>query len=191
MQSGRGKALRSAAFCRFLSRPWPLAAIYVVSAAAGCAIAARSGLTDLHVYRLGGDAVLHGGNLYAVGYFRLPFTYPPFAAVFFAAVAGMPWALAAGLLLVAGVAALPAILYCALRLSPFPSWLQRTDAARLALTAAELAVWLEPVRSTLSYGQVNLLLAAAMAHRRRGCISIRSGWLSASSMCWPVLQSSR
>jgi alpha-1,2-mannosyltransferase len=143
---------------------WPLAAVYAVSAAGCCAMAAsaHAGLVDLHVYRLGGDVVLHGGDLYSVRWARLPFTYPPFAAVVFAPVATLPWALAVALLLVATAIALPATFYLALRLAPFPSWLRRADAARLALAVATAAIWLEPARSTLSYGQVNVLLAAAI-----------------------------
>src|SRR5262249_5241658 len=41
---------------------------------------------DFEVYRRGGVAMLHGANLYAlrVGALRLPFTYPPAAALLFA-----------------------------------------------------------------------------------------------------------
>jgi alpha-1,2-mannosyltransferase len=147
-----------------LRRGWAAAGVYAISAVASCLVAAqaKAGFVDLHVYRLGADVVLHGGSLYAVRYASLPFTYPPFAAVVFALAAGLPWALAEGLLLVASAVALPVMFYCALRLDPFPTWLDRAGAARLAFAAATVAIWLEPVRSTLGYGQLNLLLGAAI-----------------------------
>jgi alpha-1,2-mannosyltransferase len=164
MPSGSGAAGQLARRAASRAGLRPLAAVYALSAAGCCAVAAsaHAALVDLHVYRLGGDVVLHGGDLYGVRWARLPFTYPPFAAVAFAPVAGLPWPLAAALLLVASAIALPATFYLALRLAPFPSWLQRADAARLALAVAAAAIWLEPVRSTLSYGQINLLLSVAI-----------------------------
>jgi alpha-1,2-mannosyltransferase len=115
-----------------------LAGIYVVSAAVCCALAAtgQAKFTDLHVYRLGGEAALHGAGLYQVSYAGLPFTYPPFAAALFAVVAVLPWALAATLLTAATAVVFPALFYLALRLPPVSSWLDRGDAWRLVLLAA-------------------------------------------------------
>jgi alpha-1,2-mannosyltransferase len=144
----------------------PLAVIYAVSAAVCCALAAtgRADFTDLHVYRLGGEAVLHGTNLYGFQYFGLPFTYPPFAALVFAPIAALPWAVAATLLTIASAVALPVVLYLALRLPPVPSWLSSADAWRLALGIGAAAIWLEPVRTTLGYGQVDLFIAAGILY---------------------------
>ncbi len=142
-----------------------LIAVYLVSAAACCALAAtaRAGFVDLHVYRMGADAVLHQGSLYQVRWRGLlPFTYPPFAAVAFAAFAPLPWQAAAALLTALSVAALPIMFYLALRLRPVSGWLCTTDAARLAVAAAVLAIWFEPVRSVLSFGQVDLVLAVVV-----------------------------
>ncbi|HEY2443083.1 MAG TPA: glycosyltransferase 87 family protein [Streptosporangiaceae bacterium] len=174
-----------------------IVAIFAVSAAVCCAVAAagQAGLTDLHVYRMGGAAALHGTSLYGPRYHGLPFTYPPFAAAVFVVLTVLPWAAAATLLTAASAAALPLMLYLALRLPsaaaggrqtahrcppvgskpqidalraagarPAAAWLSRRDAARLALAAAALAIWLEPVRTTLNYGQVDLLLAAAVLY---------------------------
>jgi alpha-1,2-mannosyltransferase len=149
----------------FAAQPaWVFAILYAVSAAVCCVFAAtaRHEFTDLHVYRLGGAAALHGTSLYAVDYRGLPFTYPPFSAVLFAAVSVLPWAVAATLMIVASVAVLPALLYLALRLPPLARWLGQRDAWRQALAAAAIAIWLEPVRTTLGYGQVDLFIAAAV-----------------------------
>lgn len=114
---------------------------------------------DLHVYRLGGQYVLDGKPLSQVNYAgTLPFTYPPAAALVFTVLTVLPWPAAAALMTAASEAALAATLYVALRLRPVPAWLSRPAAARLALSSAAAFVWLEPVRTTLSYGQVNILL---------------------------------
>jgi alpha-1,2-mannosyltransferase len=148
---------------------WPipaLAAVYALSAAACCALAAtgQAQFTDLHVYRLGGDAVLHGGGLYQLRYAGLPFTYPPFPAVVFAALAALPWVVAAALVTAGSAATLPLVLYLALRLPPASSRLDSTAAWRLALAVAAAAIWLEPVRTTLGYGQIDLFLAAGILY---------------------------
>lgn len=114
---------------------------------------------DLHVYRLGGQYVLDGKPLSQVSYAgTLPFTYPPAAALVFIVFAVLPWPAAAALMTVASEAALAAALYFALRLRPVAAWLSRPAAARLAIGAAAGFLWLEPVRTTLSYGQINILL---------------------------------
>ena len=89
---------------------WSAGAVYAVSAAVCCALAARSQahFVDLQVYRMGGAAVLHGGRLYQLRLVWLPFTYPPFAAVVFAALAVVPWKVAVTVLTGASVAALQA-----------------------------------------------------------------------------------
>jgi alpha-1,2-mannosyltransferase len=137
-----------------------------VSAAVCCALAARSQahFVDLHVYRMGGAAVLHGGRLYQLRFVWLPFTYPPFAAVVFAALAVVPWQVAVALLTGASVVALPAALYLVLRLSGPAREQARERAWTLALATAAAAIWLEPARATLGYGQVDILLTAAVLY---------------------------
>jgi alpha-1,2-mannosyltransferase len=153
------------------------AVAYLLSAGLCCVLAmtGRAHFADLHVYRLGGEAVARDLNLYQVRYAGLPFTYTPFAAVCFTTLAALPWRVAVALLTVASAAALPLMLYLALRLpsgdqgrdrnpdrNPDRNGDQASDRAnawRLALTAAVAAVWLEPVRTTFGYGQIDLLLA--------------------------------
>lgn len=157
---------------------WSAGAVYLASAAACCALAARSTahFVDIDVYRMGGAAVLHGGRLYQLRFGGLPFTYPPFAAVVFTAAAAVPWRIAVAVLTVASAAALPTALYLALRLPGPAREPARGPAWRLALAAAVAAIWLEPTRATLGYGQVDILLAVAVlydlslpdASRRKG-----------------------
>lgn len=144
---------------------WSAGAAYAASAAACCLLAARSqaNFVDLHVYRMGGAAVLHGRDLYQLRFAWLSFTYPPFAAVVFTALAAVPWGVAAAVLTGASAVALPVALYMALRL-PRP---RREPAALvwpLALAAAVVAIWLEPVRTALGYGQVDILVALAVLY---------------------------
>jgi alpha-1,2-mannosyltransferase len=122
------------------------------------AVAAATTFVDLHVYRTGAAAILHGAWLYGVRHRGLPFTYPPFAAVAFAPLAVVPWWAAVGLMLVLNVAATPVMFYLALRLRPVEGWLTRADAVRLALVVSVIAIWLEPVYTTVAFGQVNILL---------------------------------
>ena len=146
--------------------PWVAGVIYAGSAAACGVLAARghAHFIDLRVYRMGGAAALHGRDLYGLRHDGLPFTYPPFAAVVFIVLAVVPWSVAAVTLTAASVAALPAALYLALLLP----WSSRPDVTQVrvpvALIAGAAAVWLEPVRTTLGYGQVDILLAAAVLY---------------------------
>jgi alpha-1,2-mannosyltransferase len=139
-----------------------------VSAVACCALAARTTahFDDLQVYRMGGAAVLHdGGRLYQLRLGGLlPFTYPPFAAVVFTGLTAIPWQVAVTVLTGASVAALPAALYLVLRL-PGPSRMPAGGPSwTVALAVATAAIWLEPARATLGYGQVDILLTAAVLY---------------------------
>ena len=146
---------------------WSAGVVYAVSAAACCALAARTTahFDDLQVYRMGGAAVLHdGGRLYQLRLGQLPFTYPPFAAVVFTGLAVVPWRVAVTALTGASMVALPAALYLVPRL-PGPSRMPaRGPAWTVALAVATAAIWLEPARATLGYGQVDILLTAAVLY---------------------------
>jgi alpha-1,2-mannosyltransferase len=153
-------------------------AAYLVSAA-GCCWYAFHGLAqfvDLRVYRLGGDVVLHGGGLYAARFHGLPFTYPPFAAVVFSAGAALPFSVSAVLLAGASAVALPVLLYLALRLPSALPTLGTREAWLVALLAGVAAVWLEPVRTTLGYGQVDLLLALLVLYDLAGAVRLPVFW---------------
>lgn len=120
---------------------------------------------DLHVYLGGAAALDHPGTLYSYVYadqtpdFPLPFTYPPFAAVVFYPLHLLPFGLVAFLWQLATMAAL----YGAIRISQ-----RLTGAAagprgrRLAMAWTAITIWIEPLRSTFDYGQVNVLLMTAV-----------------------------
>ena len=117
---------------------------------------------DLRVY-LGGarQALSHPGRLYAWTYDGHPgikFTYPPFAALVFAAGLALPfWALT-GLVTVASVLALGVTVAVAFR------ELGWRGAPRLGATllVAGLALWTEPVQRALFLGQVEIVLMAVV-----------------------------
>ncbi|MFE2957386.1 mannosyltransferase [Nocardia tengchongensis] len=118
---------------------------------------------DLHVY-VDGSANLFGGNLYdytdssKTPDFPLPFTYPPFAALVFYPLHFLPFGVVAIGWLLATVAALFGVVWFALEMlmGREPMREQRWRTAAVAWTA--VAMWLEPVRTTFDYGQVNVFL---------------------------------
>ena len=137
-----------------------IAAAVCLMSFAGFWLAQRVGpvsMIDLMVYRAEGWTVRTGGDLYAMvaTRARLPATYPPFSALVFVPltwldVASMrTFATAANLLLLLGV------VYLSLRIIGRPRQLPPA-AATFAVSA--VAVWCEPVWTTLRYGQINLLL---------------------------------
>jgi alpha-1,2-mannosyltransferase len=115
---------------------------------------------DLTVYRLGGEAILHGGHLYALRFpGDLAFTYPPLAAVAFTALDALSLQMLEPAVTAGSIVLLPLMLGFALRLSPMSARISRDEAVRLALLAAAAALWLEPVWTTLRYGQIDVLIA--------------------------------
>ncbi len=138
------------------------AALFVCSVAAFLCSPLAWGwsFVDLEVYRGGGAAFLDGARLYQLHFHGfLDFTYPPFAAMTFTPLTLAPLAVLKPLVTIVNLALLPLILRLALRLAPVSGWLTGEQATRLALVGAAAAVWLEPVWSTLGYGQINLLVA--------------------------------
>ncbi|MGW5453770.1 glycosyltransferase 87 family protein [Nocardia sp. NPDC003979] len=120
---------------------------------------------DLQVYRLGIEAMRDGADMYgqlpktSVG-IGLPFIYPPFAAIALAPFALLPWGAAKTLYVAVSVAALAWTLYLvARRYNP-----ERKQVAVLVTACAlPVAMLLEPVRATIDFGQVNLLLMVLVA----------------------------
>ncbi|MGH4028241.1 glycosyltransferase 87 family protein [Actinomycetota bacterium Odt1-20B] len=117
--------------------------------------AAEVSMIDLMVYRAEGETVRAGGDLYALRTTEahLPTTYPPFAALLFTPLTLLDTAAMRTLATVGNLLLLVAFAHLSLRLI--------APRARVgaALWVAALAVWAEPVWTTLRYGQINLLLA--------------------------------
>jgi alpha-1,2-mannosyltransferase len=118
---------------------------------------------DLHVYISGAATIEHPGSLYRYVYadqtpdFPLPFTYPPFAAVIFYPLHLLPFGLVAFCWQVGTMAAL----YGVVRISQRLLGAGAGEGHRLAMLWTAIAMWLEPLRSTFDYGQINVLLALA------------------------------
>ncbi|MCA2208013.1 glycosyltransferase 87 family protein [Nocardia rosealba] len=120
---------------------------------------------DLQVYRLGIEAMRDGADMYgqlpktSVG-IGLPFIYPPFAAIALAPFALLPWGAAKTLYVAVSVAALAWTLYLvARRYNPD----RKQVALLITACALPVAMLLEPVRATIDFGQVNLLLMVLVA----------------------------
>jgi len=123
------------------------------------------GFVDLSIYRYGGEAALDGAHLYSLRFpGALAFTYPPIAALLFTAATIPAVSVVETLVTAANLLALPAMLCFALRLRPVSAWLARREAIRLALLASAAAIWLEPVWTTLRYGQIDLLIGALVLY---------------------------
>lgn len=112
-------------------------------------------MADLLVYRAEGAAVAHGTDLYGftVTEWRLPATYPPFAAILFVPAAWLPVPVLKTAFLAANVLLLAVLVVLSARLAG------RTPAPAVVCAATALALWLEPVFQTLLFGQVNLAVA--------------------------------
>lgn len=116
-------------------------------------------MIDLMVYRAEGRTVLDGLDLYAMRatYAGLPTTYPPFAALLFTPLTLLPVPEMRTLATAGNLLLLVAFVHLSLKLT-------FRDAVRpgAALWVAAVAVWCEPVWTTLRYGQINLLIGVAV-----------------------------
>jgi alpha-1,2-mannosyltransferase len=116
---------------------------------------------DLSVYRNGGAAWLEGLPIYmdhfavSLGGPDLPFTYPPVAVVLFSPLARVPLPVAIFVIVALNLAALTVLCLVAARRVCG----RGAAATRWGLGAAAVATVLDPVRETLWFGQINLLLA--------------------------------
>jgi len=119
---------------------------------------------DLDVYRIGARVWLSGGDLYG----RLPptqsgarllFNYPPAAAILLSPLSLVPLAVAGTALTLASIALVAVVLGVFLRSLPrMPGGTWRQAAWLLPA-----ALFLEPVRTTLLYGQINVVLMALVS----------------------------
>ncbi|MGV9821508.1 glycosyltransferase 87 family protein [Nocardia xishanensis] len=149
--------------------------LFLISAVVSLLVHWWNGYIDLQVYRNGARVWLDGGELYGpmppVFGIGLPFTYPPLAALFFAPLALMPLVLAEVLVLATSIAALGITLWLVLaRIRPE---LDRLTVLPLVIAAVAAAGFLEPVRQTYGFGQINLVLMAAIA---LDCLARKPFW---------------
>jgi alpha-1,2-mannosyltransferase len=112
-------------------------------------------LEDLDVYQLGGRVALHDGPIYKDQFHNLLFLYPPSAALVFAAVSSVKFVTLKMWMTVLNIVALTLTVWLAFGLAGVRDRYWRLAGA-LLITA--LAMWLDPVSQTLSFGQVNLIL---------------------------------
>jgi alpha-1,2-mannosyltransferase len=137
------------------------------------------GFVDLTVYRYGGQAVLDHASLYDLRFpGALAFTYPPLSALCFTVLTIARMAVVAPLLTALNFVLTPIMFGLALRLPPVSSWLTRNQAMRMALLASAVGIWLEPLWTTLRYGQINVLIVTLILFDLRR--NDRSRWKGVS-----------
>lgn len=138
--------------------PWAVALGVVLTLVVSAEVIHRAATgfqLDLQVFQDAGRALWNGHDLYSEAFptrsgFR--FIYPPFAAILFLPLAPLPAAFAQVVWSAATIVAVWAILaMAAVRL-------RVTGAASVALALTGLAVLVEPLRSNLFFGQVNVFL---------------------------------
>jgi alpha-1,2-mannosyltransferase len=138
------------------------------------------GSEDLLVYRAAGRAMLAGNSLYAHDFaavnqspFGLAFIYPPFSALLFIPLTIVPAGLAKVLMVLLNAAACTTffgviVVAAAGSWGRLASWRSLTSPIPVktgiaVVSAAVVFVLSTPVEDTFEFGQVNLLLAAAVA----------------------------
>jgi alpha-1,2-mannosyltransferase len=169
-------AAPAAPIARRLAGAAPLLLILSVAARLAWTYLTPTGanFVDLHVYLGGAAAIDHPGTLYCYVYadqtpdFPLPFTYPPFAAVIFYPLHLLPFGLVAFLWQAATMVAL----YGAIRISQRLLGVVADQRAAMLWTA--VSMWIEPLRSTFDYGQINVFLMLAVL----GAVYTTRWWLS-------------
>jgi alpha-1,2-mannosyltransferase len=139
-------------------------------------------MVDLKVY-LEGAQHLTDGTLY--DFFseplHLPFTYPTFSAIIFTPMTWLPWTVLRVLWQAASFGAIGLIAYATLRLlgRAGPKAPQPLEHVRgIVVTITALGLWLEPVRTTFNYGQINLFLCALLL---AGAVASKE-WLAGASV---------
>lgn len=117
---------------------------------------------DIDVYREGAKAFMAGDNLYTrsyqVGGIELPFTYPPLAAILFIPLALVPY----GFALVGWTLLTAVLLWWCMTIVLRHILPTLADAGHRVIAAwlLPLALVAEPVRETLAFGQINVILMA-------------------------------
>lgn len=133
-------------------------AVVLAAAIVATLVVLRPDRGDVAIYRHAARAALTTGDVYRYQHLGNGFTYPPFAALALSPLAWLPnWAMWCALVLL-GVASLGVVL--ALSSPPArTAVLGRPGVAALGLAAIIAG---EPVVTTLRFGQLDLLLAAAV-----------------------------
>ncbi|MCQ4080042.1 glycosyltransferase 87 family protein [Streptomyces sp. RB6PN25] len=139
--------------------PWLLAASLVPHVALLVFGLRTDGLIDLRVFRSLPPALLTGQLydvrlvLHGTSIFPLPFSYPPFAALLFLPMSALPWTVVGVLWDAASLLCLAWFVHRCLSLTGVRD-------ARVTMVWTAGLLWIEPVQTTLDFGQVNLFLAA-------------------------------
>lgn len=139
-------------------------------------------MVDLAVY-VDGARHLTDGTLY--DFFseplHLPFTYPTFSAIIFTPMTWLPWTLLRIGWQLASFGAIGLMAYSTLRLlgraGPKASR-PIANVRGIVVTVTALGLWLEPVRTTFNYGQINLFLCALLL---AGAVASKE-WMSGASV---------
>ncbi|WP_157574266.1 glycosyltransferase family 87 protein [Nocardia jejuensis] len=154
----------------------PIAVGILLAVALTLLFSQLNGFLDLQVYRVVTQAWLHGGELYGPtlpvrGHTDLPFTYPPFAALLMIPLAVVPLWLAEFLVTASSLGCLGLTIW--LVLSRVRPDLDPSRKATFTATALALLLAIEPVRITMWFGQINLVLMAAVA---LDCLTEKPRW---------------
>ena len=148
--------------------PWLLVASIAARLAWTYLVPNGANFVDLHVYVGGAGTLGEPGTLYDYVYadqtpdFPLPFTYPPFAAVVFYPLHLLPFGLVAFAWQLGIIAALYGVVRVSQRLLPVDDGF--AGSRRVAMLWTAVGIWLEPLRSTFDYGQINVLLVLAVLY---------------------------
>lgn len=117
-----------------------------------------AGGLDVHVYRDGAWKILHGSPLYTEpSIYGLLYTYTPFSTLAFVPIFAVPWSYVTNTWLVLNLLVLFGCVLLSWRILGY-----RLSRGLIGLSAllAISCVFVEPVRTTLYYGQINLMLMA-------------------------------
>jgi alpha-1,2-mannosyltransferase len=130
-----------------------LVALYVCATTflGGTSVPWKPIMVDLDVYRQAGSVLLDGGDFYNLPG-RLPFLYPPFAALLAVPLAVLPATLVQVAWTAAGAVTLVAVLY---RFG-LSGWV-------LSLVTTATVFFVQPVVLTLGFGQLGIFLVALVA----------------------------
>jgi alpha-1,2-mannosyltransferase len=137
---------------------WGVVGVALVGQAVVLALwpAAHLLMIDLQVYRAGGEHIVRHEQLYTGGVLLdLPFVYPPFAAALFAPLSLLPLDVLKVAWTAGGIGLLAYVVHRCGRSIGVPAG---SAAATMLLTL--LATCLDPVRTTLYLGQINIVLLA-------------------------------